>query len=99
MDSRKKRVLDELTRPIANIEYRAAGEVFDMMCSRIRGAFVAEPFIDPRHFNILAEAMAEVKATSDGLSDQSIADIVDGCLAEIEALDGTLSEGTTHDAR
>lgn len=51
-------------------------------------ASAAEPVnkIDPRHFEILTEAMAEVKATSDGLSDQPIADIVAGCLAEIEAL-------------
>ena len=42
--------------------------------------------VDPRHFDILAEAMAEVKATSDGLSDQPIADIVQGCLDEIAAL-------------
>lgn len=39
-----------------------------------------------RHFEILAEAMAEVKATSDGPSDQPIADIVAGCLTEIAAL-------------
>lgn len=39
-----------------------------------------------RHFDILAEAMAEVKATSDGDSTQPIADIVAGCLAEIDAL-------------
>lgn len=44
--------------------------------------------INPRHFEILAEAMAEVKATSDGLSDQPIADIVAGCLAEIAAIKG-----------
>lgn len=42
--------------------------------------------VDVRHFNILAEAMAEVKATSDGLSDQSIAEIVAGCIEEINAL-------------
>jgi len=42
--------------------------------------------IDPRHFEILAEAMAEIKATSDGLSNQPIADIVAGCLEEIAAL-------------
>lgn len=49
---------------------------------------VPEPVnhIDPRHFNILAEALSEIKATSDGLSDQPIADIVAGCLSEIEAL-------------
>jgi hypothetical protein len=41
---------------------------------------------DPRHFDILAEAMSEVKATSDGESDQPISDIVAGCLAEIDAL-------------
>lgn len=38
------------------------------------------------HFDILAEAMAEVKASSDGLSDQPIAEIVQGCLDEIAAL-------------
>ena len=42
--------------------------------------------VDVRHFNILAEAMAEVKATSDGLSDQSIVEIVAGCIEEINAL-------------
>jgi len=39
-----------------------------------------------RHFQILVEAMAEVKATSEGLSDQPIANIVSGCLSEIAAL-------------
>lgn len=41
---------------------------------------------DARLLNILVEAMAEVKATSDGKSDQPIADIVSGCLAEIAAI-------------
>jgi len=41
---------------------------------------------DARLLDILAEAMAEVKATSDGESDQPIADIVSGCLAEIDAI-------------
>lgn len=41
---------------------------------------------DARLLNILVEAMAEVKATSDGESDQPIADIVSGCLAEIAAI-------------
>jgi hypothetical protein len=36
--------------------------------------------------DISVEAMAEVKATNDGLSDQTITEIVDGCLAEIAAL-------------
>lgn len=45
--------------------------------------------INPRHFEILAEALSEIKATSDGLSDQPIADIIAGCLAEIEALKGS----------
>lgn len=36
-----------------------------------------------RVMDVLAEAMAEVKATSDGHSTQPIADIVAGCLAEI----------------
>lgn len=39
-----------------------------------------------RHFEILAEAMAEVKATNDGQSDNSITEIVDWCIAEINAL-------------
>lgn len=41
---------------------------------------------DARLLNILAEAIAEVKATSDGESDQPIADIVSWCLAEIAAI-------------
>lgn len=41
---------------------------------------------DARLLNILVEAMAEVKATSDGESDQPIADIVSGCLDEIAAI-------------
>jgi CRISPR/Cas system-associated endoribonuclease Cas2 len=41
---------------------------------------------DARLLDILAEAMAEVKATSDGESEQPIADIVSGCLAEIAAI-------------
>lgn len=52
--------------------------------SRLRSALENAP--DRRHFEILAEAMAEVKATSDGLSYQPIADIVAGCLEEIDAL-------------
>lgn len=43
---------------------------------------------DGLHLNILAEAMAEVKATSDGLSDQPIAAIVAGCIDEIKELKG-----------
>ena len=38
------------------------------------------------HFEILAEAMSEIKATSDGHSDQPIADIVAWCLSQIGAL-------------
>jgi hypothetical protein len=38
------------------------------------------------HRDLLAEAMAEVKATNDGESDQTITQIVDGCLAELSAL-------------
>lgn len=53
-------------------------------CDRLRSALEDAP--DRRHFEILAEAMAEVKATSDGLSYQPIADIVAGCLEEIAAL-------------
>lgn len=39
-----------------------------------------------RVMDVLAEAMAEVKATSDGESTQPIADIVAGCLVEIAEL-------------
>lgn len=38
------------------------------------------------HFNILAEALAEIKATVDGQSARPVRDIVYGCLAEIAAL-------------
>lgn len=34
---------------------------------------------------ILAEAMAEIKATVDGNSDQSVKDIVYGCIEELKA--------------
>lgn len=40
-----------------------------------------------RVMDVLAEAMAEVKATSDGESTQPIAGIVSGCLAEIATMD------------
>lgn len=53
--------------------------------------------IDPRHFDILVEAMAEVKATSDGLSDQPIADIVQGCIDEIAALEPAEPECATEE--
>ena len=43
--------------------------------------------IAERHFNILCEAMAEIKATVDGKSTQPIKDIVSGCLDEIEMLE------------
>lgn len=39
--------------------------------------------IHDKHFSALADGMAEIKATSDGQSDQPIADIVAGVLAEI----------------
>lgn len=39
-----------------------------------------------RHFEILAEAMSEVKATNDGQSGNSITEIVDWCIEEINAL-------------
>lgn len=54
---------------------------------RLRGLLQNAPNL--RHFQILAEAMAEVKATNDGQSDQTITEIVDGCLAEIAALERT----------
>jgi hypothetical protein len=41
-----------------------------------------------RHLMIMAEALSEIKATSDGHSDQPIADIISGCLGEIQALEG-----------
>ena len=41
---------------------------------------------DAQLLDILVEAMAEVKATSDGDSDQPISEIVSGCLAEIAAI-------------
>jgi hypothetical protein len=53
---------------------------------------------DTRHFNILAEALAEVKATIDGKSDQLISDIVMGCLAEIDALPATPPSSGNADA-
>jgi hypothetical protein len=58
-----------------------------------RNAVDDEHTVDGRkqkHFDILAEAMAEVKATSDGLSVQSIADIVEGCINEIDMLYDTV---------
>lgn len=36
--------------------------------------------------DVLAEALAEIKATSDGESTQPIADIIAGCIAEIGAM-------------
>jgi hypothetical protein len=39
-----------------------------------------------RHRDVLAEALAEIKAALDGSSEQPIADIVDGCIEEIKAL-------------
>lgn len=33
--------------------------------------------------SILVDAMAEIKATSDGKSDQPIKDIIDGCIKEL----------------
>lgn len=58
----------------------------DANIQRAEAAEVENDPIDPRHFYILVEAMAEIKATSDGLSDQSISDIVQGCIDEIGAL-------------
>lgn len=42
--------------------------------------------LDPRHSDILVEALSEIKATVDGDSDQPVRDIVYGCLDEIKAL-------------
>ncbi len=39
--------------------------------------------ISDKHYNALAEGLAEIKATSDGQSDQSIPDIINGIIAEI----------------
>ena len=41
---------------------------------------------DPTHFMLLAEALAEIKATVDGQSNQPVADIISGCIEEILAL-------------
>lgn len=49
----------------------------------MRLTFVVMNRPSQRHFDILAEAMAEIKATSDGLSDQTVAEIVAGCIREI----------------
>lgn len=51
---------------------------------RLQAELAAAP--NRAHFELLAEALAEVKATSDGDSEQPIAQIVAGCLAEIAAL-------------
>lgn len=62
----------------------ARAEAAEARVAELEAALDRAP--DGRHFDILAEALAEVKATSDGQSDQSIADIVAGCLDEIAAL-------------
>jgi len=52
---------------------------------------VPAPF-DPRVAHLNAEALAEIKATLDGKSDQPVQAIMDGLLAELDALpaiDGT----------
>lgn len=46
----------------------------------------ANPPPNREHFDILATALSEIKATSDGHSDQPVADIIAWCLAEIAAL-------------
>lgn len=40
--------------------------------------------ISDKHYDALAEGLAEIKATSDGQSDQPIEDIIKGILEEIE---------------
>lgn len=42
-----------------------------------------------RRESILVDAMSEIKATSDGQSDQPIADIVAGCLVELSSANVT----------
>lgn len=41
--------------------------------------------IATRHFDALAEGLAEIKATNDGHSDQPISEIIEWILSEIEA--------------
>ncbi|MDF1599670.1 hypothetical protein PZ895_07760 [Mesorhizobium sp. YIM 152430] len=67
-------------------EARLRERVAELEAENIRMAFALKQAPSQRHFDILVEAMAEVKATSDGGSDQPIADIVAGCIAEITAL-------------
>ena len=45
--------------------------------------------VDPRIINLNAEALAEIKATVDGQSDQPVKAIIYGLLAEIAALNNT----------
>ena len=52
--------------------------------ARLRLALSMAPH--PKHFEILVDAMSEVKATSDGVSTQSIATIVAWCVQEISKL-------------
>jgi hypothetical protein len=40
-----------------------------------------------RHLLIMVEAMSEIKATSDGLSEQPISDIIAGCIFEIKQIE------------
>ena len=40
-----------------------------------------------RHFHRFVEALAEIKAIADGLSDQSVKAIIDGLLKEMEEAD------------
>jgi hypothetical protein len=39
-----------------------------------------------KHLFLMVEAMSEIKATSDGYSDQPIADIISGCILEIRSI-------------
>ena len=52
--------------------------------ARLRMALSMAPH--PKHFQVLVEAMSEVKATSDGVSTQPIATIVAWCVQEISML-------------
>ena len=52
--------------------------------NQLRAALSHTP--SDRHFLILVAALAEIKATIDGHSDQPVRAIVDGCLMEIARL-------------
>jgi hypothetical protein len=81
--------ITDMTRRIKELEAErnALAEENERLRKRVK-----DMSSDIRIGYIHCEALAEIKATVDGKSDQSVADIISGCIAEVAAYRATLAE-------